>query len=94
MDFIKQTQRLRQVQDLFTKQEFVNYKDLANRFGASKSSIRRDLLELERQGILRRVHGGAISLKTRDDIMDFGHLAVCSFSTNAAAALPMRIFSS
>lgn len=76
MDFIKQTQRLRQVQDLFTKQEFVNYKDLANRFGASKSSIRRDLLELERHGILRRVHGGAISLKTRDDIMDFGHLAV------------------
>jgi DeoR/GlpR family transcriptional regulator of sugar metabolism len=34
------------------------------------------LIELERKGVLRRVHGGAISLQTRDDVMDFSRLSV------------------
>lgn len=32
-------------------------------------------MELERQNILRRVHGGAISLRTRDEVMDFNRLS-------------------
>jgi DeoR/GlpR family transcriptional regulator of sugar metabolism len=73
---MKQAQRILEVQDLFSKQEFVGIEELCARFNSSKSSIRRDLIELERDGILRRVHGGAISLETRDEIMDFGHLSV------------------
>jgi DeoR/GlpR family transcriptional regulator of sugar metabolism len=42
---------------------------------ASKSSVRRDFIELEKQGVLRRVHGGAISLQTRDEKLDFGRLS-------------------
>jgi DeoR/GlpR family transcriptional regulator of sugar metabolism len=73
---MKQAQRILEIQEFFSHQEFVSFQDMSERFKASKSSIRRDLIELERDGVLRRVHGGAISLQTRDDIMDFNHLAV------------------
>lgn len=53
----------------------MSIEELCKRFSSSKSSIRRDLIELERKGVLRRVHGGAISLQTSDDVMDFGNLS-------------------
>ena len=73
--FMKQAQRILEVQELFARQEFVSIEELCERFKSSKSSIRRDLIELERTSVLRRVHGGAISLQTRDDIMDFSRLS-------------------
>lgn len=72
---MRQAQRILKVQELFAKQEFVNFEDLCETFNASKSSIRRDLMELERKGVIRRVHGGAISLQTRDEVMDFSRLS-------------------
>lgn len=45
--------------------------DLAEATGASLMTIRRDLAELERQGFLRRVHGGAISLPARGTRLPF-----------------------
>lgn len=72
---MKQAQRLLKVQEVFAKQEFVNFENLCELFGASKSSIRRDLMELEHKGVLRRVHGGAISLQIRDEVMDFSRLS-------------------
>ena len=72
---MRQAERILKVQELFAKQEFVNFDDLCELFSASKSSIRRDLMDLEKRGILRRVHGGAISLQTRDEVMDFGRLS-------------------
>jgi DeoR/GlpR family transcriptional regulator of sugar metabolism len=38
----------------------VNVSQLSERFGVSKVVIRQDLESLERQGLLRRVHGGAV----------------------------------
>lgn len=73
---MRQAERLLKVQELFSKEEFVSLDDLCKRFGASKSSIRRDLIELENRGIMRRVHGGAISLQTRDDVLDFKRLSI------------------
>ncbi|MGI6878710.1 DeoR/GlpR family DNA-binding transcription regulator [Microbacterium sp. gxy059] len=35
--------------------------DLADRFGITTETVRRDLAALERSGLLRRVHGGAVS---------------------------------
>ena len=35
--------------------------ELAGRFGVSAETVRRDLLVLERAGLLRRVHGGAVA---------------------------------
>ncbi|HSB28190.1 MAG TPA: DeoR family transcriptional regulator, partial [Pyrinomonadaceae bacterium] len=37
----------------------VSVDSLAKSFGVSAATIRRDLSELERQGLLRRIHGGA-----------------------------------
>lgn len=51
---------------------------LAERFGVTTETIRRDLTALERAGVLRRVHGGAIpverlgfepALAARDEVM-------------------------
>jgi len=72
---MRQTERILKVQQLFAKQEFVNFEELCDLFKASKSSIRRDLIELEQKGVLKRVHGGAISLQTRDELLDFGRLS-------------------
>ena len=41
----------------------IHVNDLAAAFQASKDTIRRDLTELEEQGILRRVYGGAVPVK-------------------------------
>ena len=42
--------------------------ELSERTGASPMTIRRDLQVLEQEGVLRRVHGGAISLTSRGDL--------------------------
>ena len=73
---MRQAQRIHKVQELFAREEFVNFEDLCEKFSASKSSIRRDLIELEAKGVLRRVHGGAISLQVRDEGLDFNRLSI------------------
>ena len=45
--------------------------DLMDEFGLTDTSIRRDLSILEGKGILRRVHGGAVSTSEGLHIMDF-----------------------
>ena len=39
--------------------------ELCERFGVSEMTVRRDLAALERRGLLRRVHGGAVSARGR-----------------------------
>lgn len=43
----------------------VSVQDLAERLDVSMMTIRRDLAELEREGAVRRVHGGAVSARGR-----------------------------
>lgn len=50
--------RNRIIQEL-RKDRFLSVTDLANRLGASISTIRRDLAELVQQGVIIRIHGGA-----------------------------------
>jgi DeoR/GlpR family transcriptional regulator of sugar metabolism len=40
---------------------------LAERLGASEATIRRDLIQLDEEGLLRRVYGGAVPVVDRDD---------------------------
>ena len=42
-------------------EEEISVADLAETLGVSEMTIRRDLAELEREGLLKRVHGGAVS---------------------------------
>jgi DeoR family fructose operon transcriptional repressor len=56
----------------------VDVTQLAEEFGVTTETVRRDLTVLERHGLLRRVHGGAIpverlgfepALATRDNVL-------------------------
>jgi DeoR/GlpR family transcriptional regulator of sugar metabolism len=75
---MQQVLRIRKIQELFSQREFMSFEEMCSKFNSSKSSIRRDLIELESKGVLRRVHGGALSLQTRDEVMDFRRLAESS----------------
>ncbi len=64
-------ERREKLHDLFSRQEFLPAEELCRTLEVSDSTVRRDLIELEKKGILRRVHGGALSLITRDEAVDF-----------------------
>ncbi|KRB43587.1 MULTISPECIES: DeoR/GlpR family DNA-binding transcription regulator [unclassified Terrabacter] len=53
-------QRHAETLGLITRQGVVSVEDLAAHLEVSLSTVRRDLDELERQGRVRRVHGGAV----------------------------------
>ena len=68
---MKAAERQLRIQELFAGQEFVDIETLCRALDASESTVRRDLSELESAGFLRRVHGGALSLQSRDELLDF-----------------------
>lgn len=72
---MKSPERHLRLREFFSQQEFLSAEELCRRLEASDSTIRRDLIELEQQGVIRRVHGGALSLTTRDEAVDFRKLA-------------------
>jgi DeoR family transcriptional regulator, fructose operon transcriptional repressor len=69
---MKAAQRELRIQELVDSREFVDLETLCRELDASESSIRRDLSRLEQQRMLKRVHGGAIAIKTRDHLLDLG----------------------
>mgnify|MGYP001198468856 CR=1 FL=1 len=46
------------------EQQSVRIADLVEEFGVTRETIRRDLYELEKRGLIRKVHGGAVINKT------------------------------
>lgn len=52
--------RQKRLIDILRRDPAVRVKDLAQHFAVSESTIRRDLTEFEKMGLVRRVHGGAI----------------------------------
>ena len=56
------------IMELIRKNGFVSVRELMKLFGISRSSIMRDLKELDQQGFIYRKHGGA-SLKNTSDLM-------------------------
>lgn len=54
-------ERYRQISGLVSAEGRVTVAGLSSRFGITKETVRRDLALLENDGVLRRVHGGAIS---------------------------------
>jgi DeoR family transcriptional regulator, fructose operon transcriptional repressor len=69
---MKAAHRELRIRELVDDREFVDLETLCHELNASESSIRRDLSRLEQQRVLKRVHGGAIAIKTRDHLLDFG----------------------
>lgn len=79
-----QPDRLRDIQIIARRDGRVSVEGLANHFGVTLQTIRRDLTELAEQGKLQRVHGGAILPSTvanigyqdRQDLNEAGKAAI------------------
>jgi DeoR family transcriptional regulator, fructose operon transcriptional repressor len=59
------------IRELLEDREFVDLETLCRELGASESSVRRDLVHLERTGIIKRVHGGALAVQPRGHLLDY-----------------------
>jgi DeoR family fructose operon transcriptional repressor len=55
-------QRRERIVALCAQQRFVSVRALAQAVGASVPTVQRDLVDLDRQGVLRRVRGGAMAV--------------------------------
>lgn len=53
-------ERRQKVVDLLSQRGFMALEDLARAIDVSESTVRRDLMHLQEQGVLRRTHGGAV----------------------------------
>ncbi|MBQ3225502.1 MAG: DeoR/GlpR transcriptional regulator [Clostridia bacterium] len=54
-------QRKQEILELLKKNGLVKVNELSEKFGISEVTVRNDLTDMERKGLLSRVHGGAIS---------------------------------
>jgi DeoR/GlpR family transcriptional regulator of sugar metabolism len=52
-------ERRKQILDILEKRKYVSVEEFANLLYVSLPTVRRDLKELEREGVLSRTHGGA-----------------------------------
>ncbi len=64
---MKREERHLQILDLLNESERLNVDSLAERFDVSVETIRRDLTVLSEQGMLRKVHGGAVRFQTAQE---------------------------
>lgn len=55
-------ERQAKILELLREENFLDLRMLTDRFGMSVATARRDLVDLEEAGLLRRTHGGAVSL--------------------------------
>ncbi len=58
------------IRELLDTQEFVDLETLCRELDASESSVRRDLVQLEGDGVLRRVYGGALTAAVREPVRE------------------------
>jgi DeoR/GlpR family transcriptional regulator of sugar metabolism len=60
MTFTAESRRS-EILDVLRNERYLKVVELSQRFGVSQMSIRRDICLLEKQGLLRRVHGGLVA---------------------------------
>lgn len=77
-------QRQNEILEILKNEKFVSVSDLSERLYASQPTVRRDLSDLERQGLIRRSHGGAIPADDKNGIPVF-------FRSGTQAAEKLRI---
>ena len=58
---MRSVDRHRKIIEIVMEKGSLSIPDICQRFGISEMTARRDLNELDRQGMLRRVHGGAVA---------------------------------
>jgi len=60
-------ERKQQILDYLTGQKSAQVKELSTLLNVSLATIRRDLIQMDREGIIRRVHGGAVTLSDQPE---------------------------
>jgi DeoR family transcriptional regulator of aga operon len=58
--------RLGQIEEMLAASDAVTIGELTARLGVSEATVRRDLEELQRSGIVTRTHGGAVATRLRE----------------------------
>jgi DeoR/GlpR family transcriptional regulator of sugar metabolism len=69
-------ERHRLIEEVLSRQDFVTVEYLRTLLGASTATVRRDLIDLDRSRVIRRVRGGAMSTNSREEALDFKQLSV------------------
>lgn len=64
-------ERENQILDLLSEKGYISVADLSKMLFASQSSIRRDLTNLEKKGMVRRSYGGAELIVSKSNILPF-----------------------
>ena len=64
-------ERQKSILNLLKKDSFMTVKALSQATFTSESSIRRDLTKLQKQGLVKRTHGGVSSVETTDRVLSF-----------------------
>ena len=64
MKIVLAQERFERILEILREKQSVTVSDLTNWLNTSESTIRRDLTELSRQGLLVKVHGGATAVKS------------------------------
>ncbi|GAA3704964.1 DeoR/GlpR family DNA-binding transcription regulator [Zhihengliuella alba] len=75
-------ERHRLIAELIEEHGKVSVSELADRFGITRETVRRDLAQLETADLLRRVHGGAVA-RTTASITEQSHLARTGLHSDA-----------
>lgn len=89
-----QAERKQRIRALLEALGSVSVDRLALEFEVSNESIRRDLMAMEREGVLRRVHGGAVSVPAEQD-PSYGARSTIRLKEKRAIALAaMRLIKS
>jgi DeoR family transcriptional regulator, fructose operon transcriptional repressor len=68
---VNQARRQIRIRELLEEREFVDLETLCRELDASESSVRRDLVQLEKAAVVRRVHGGALAIQPRGHLLDY-----------------------
>ena len=69
---MKAAARYMKIRQMLEAQEFVDFQTLCGALDSSESSIRRDLIAMERDGLLKRVYGGAMAAQpSNSHLLDF-----------------------
>lgn len=81
------TSRKQSILTLLRREGFSSTLELASKFNVSEMTIRRDILDLEQEGLARRVHGGATAIQNGSIVpTDFRERTLLNFERKEALA--------
>ncbi len=64
-------ERRQQLSELLARRGFADLAVLVKELGVSESTVRRDLSQLEEEGVVRRTHGGAVFVSDRFSVLNY-----------------------